>query len=205
MVGRCEFTYAGASELTINEIGYDALPRRMPKHPLLVQLLEEMRDEVTAHHVARQAEQEKMDLAQIVDYVGRTACAECHNEIFTGYLNSQHAHAVATLTAKEEQRNGLCLPCHTTGFNAPTGFTVTGRAAGLDCVGCEQCHGPGEVHIQLERGAELTGPLDGLNRFGLREVTEATCRECHVETTNPDFDYALKLPLIDHGTSPPGK
>lgn len=198
-VGRALVEFGKNKPAEMHELAFDKLPKRMEKHPLIVKLLEEMSAEVTEHHRVIHAENMSRDLETVVDYVGRTACAECHSELYEGYMMTRHAFAVTTLVDKDEQSNGLCLPCHTTGYGEVTGFSIAARSEGLDSVGCEQCHGPDEVHIQLMRGADLTGPADGLDEFGLREVREADCRQCHEENTNPDFDYGEKLPLVAHG------
>ena len=198
VIGRCEFTRDGADSLTINEIAMDPLPKGMGKHPMIVSLLEEMSAEVTEYHRGLHQEMMNRDLDTVVDYVGRTACAECHNEIYQEYMKSKHAFAVTSLVDIGESRNGLCLPCHTTGFGEVTGFSMVSRTDNLDSVGCEQCHGPGEVHIQIMNGAKLTGPTRGLNGFGVRPVTEDVCRRCHMENTDPDFDFSTRIDAIQH-------
>jgi hypothetical protein len=177
-------------------ISLDKLVRTMDENELILDLLDDMAAEITELHRKRQAEQSSIDPSEVVDYLGNEACVECHGDVVSSYELARHAKAYSSIKQREEQRNGMCLPCHTTGYGEPTGFSLVKPIEAFQGVGCESCHGPGEVHVQLMRGLGLTGPLDNLNENGLHEVTEAVCVDCHVETTDPGFDFQRKRVLV---------
>jgi hypothetical protein len=72
-------------------------------------------------------------------------------------------------------------------------------------VGCERCHGPGELHVRLQNeGAPAAVPDDTIvNPAKLRpDLREAVCQQCHlqgeqriVRRGGADFDYRPGLPL----------
>lgn len=112
-------------------------------------------------------------------FVGSSACQDCHDEIFGKWQESLHAHAYATLVAKNEQANAECLSCHTVGFGEETGYNQTAATAHLTNVGCESCHGRGGLHVRT-RGTALS----------FAKATEATCVRCHTEKMSPKFAFA---------------
>jgi hypothetical protein len=73
---------------------------------------------------------------------------------------------------------------------ADTGTTDT-------AITCERCHGPGKYYYPsyVMRDRELARAV------GLLEPSERTCLGCHTESTPSltRFEYAKKLPLIEHG------
>jgi predicted CXXCH cytochrome family protein len=109
-------------------------------------------------------------------YIGNGSCKLCHEEIYGKWAATKHAQALGTLASKKEDRNHLCLPCHTTGFGQPTGFGKALEGVDLGNVGCEACHGSGEYHV-------TTG-----NR-NLVVSNEALCKSCHTAEWSPKFVY----------------
>lgn len=101
-----------------------------------------------------------------------------------------------------------CLFCHSNGM-APTRFTVNKYqeplfANGLG-IGCERCHGPGELHIKEEEGSYK--PQEGFKttvnpRDLPPSLREAICEQCHLEGQprllkrgREPFDFRPGLPL----------
>lgn len=79
--------------------------------------------------------------------------------------------------AGEENLSTPCVACHTTGYN-PAGNQdglpgLVGSWA-LDGIQCEECHGPGSLHMQSPRGIALKIDRD-----------PETCRQCHTTSTEP--------------------
>ena len=119
-------------------------------------------------------------------FVGNAVCKECHAKEYLDWLQTPHARAFSLLEAEGEADNGTCQPCHTTGYGWPGGFMGLEITPDRVHVGCESCHGPGELHAQDPEGARLP------------PVTEATCRACHTPEQELSFDFERKLPLVDH-------
>jgi len=145
-------------------------------------------------------------------YVGSAACRECHigrehGSQYVQWASSRHGAAywrLATEWAKllaafrpqyrditapiEEDR---CLQCHVTGAQDDEGlFEVSFDAS--EGVGCETCHGPGSLYMDVEvmedREAFLTA--------GGIVPDERTCRMCH---RNPErFDFGEWWPKVTH-------
>lgn len=74
-------------------------------------------------------------------------------------------------------------------------------------IGCERCHGPGELHVKRHRSeAPSPGPNDDIvNPARLeRNLAEAICQQCHLQgagkapvTDRDQWDYRPGLPLTD--------
>jgi hypothetical protein len=115
-------------------------------------------------------------------YVGNAECSRCHVEEQAFWLTTSHAHAIDTLELRNKEFDRNCVGCHVTGWEEPGG-SVLGHTQGLENVQCEQCHGPGSMHVQ--------NPLLNNVPTGVHTVVpEATCTSCHNEEHSPRFDYA---------------
>lgn len=118
-------------------------------------------------------------------YVGRTACRDCHANIYDQYM-TQPMGEVNPATSEADSRHVTkdCSACHVTGFGEPTGGVKEAYNADnpLDGIGCESCHGPGSKHIAAgstsERKAQIT-----------REVPDKTCWNCHGDRFNTPDGY----------------
>jgi hypothetical protein len=184
--------------LVCNSVGQVRLLTEMPKHKLIEAQLEQLSGQITE---AELKEQRKLDLIQhdqVIDYLGSAACAQCHPGEYSDFTKSKHFSALETLKAKHEERNALCLSCHTTGYGTPTGFVMARPVMSLRQVGCESCHGPGEVHRELKLKKEITGPLQGVDGQGLKPVQPTTCQVCHTPETSSKFNYDLFVTRVNH-------
>src|SRR5262249_52353349 len=79
-----------------------------------------------------------------------------------------------------------CLFCHTNHADCVAGSLNHFRLRVFRgyAIGCERCHGPGELHVQRhERGEPATGFDDTIvNPNRLEPVLrEAVCQQCHLE------------------------
>jgi nitrate/TMAO reductase-like tetraheme cytochrome c subunit len=119
------------------------------------------------------------------DPVGPETCKACHPVAYELWRQGPHARAQAALPERS-RTDARCTGCH-----APE---ASRAQAG---VGCEACHGNGQLyaHRYVMRDRELARLL------GLQEVGEKTCARCHDEAAPglSRWDYARKLPLIQHG------
>ncbi len=74
-------------------------------------------------------------------------------------------------------------------------------------IGCERCHGPGELHAAKYRNNPTAVGVDNtiVNPAGLsRELSEAICQQCHLQAAGKallagkdEWDYRPGLPLTD--------
>jgi hypothetical protein len=103
-----------------------------------------------------------------------------------------------------------CLFCHCNDAR-PVEGTVNGYRTdplfrGL-AIGCERCHGPGELHVALRRRGEDPGKVDSsiVNPRHLEPaLREAVCQQCHLQGAESVvrrgrslWDYRPGLPLHD--------
>jgi len=94
---------------------------------------------------------------------------------FTNDLLSKQAGFVSYHSG-EENLSTPCVACHTTGYNSAGNQDNLPGLVGnwvLDGIQCEQCHGPGSLHITNPTGIVMKISLDA-----------ETCRQCHSTDTN---------------------
>jgi hypothetical protein len=177
-------------------------------------------------------------------YVGSKACAKCHAQEYQTWLQSRHAGAYQTLSANPKshpphnrQFDGECIVCHTTGFGYRTGFrdrladlTDADKSKHLFGVGCENCHGPGSLHVDDPKDKQYRAALSPWREkpgeyLSLQAIEEGKdkekdkkippgematanrvfrlCFQCH--DTDNDHDFSLeKWKKIAHGAGPTG-
>lgn len=156
------------------------------------------------------------------DFVGAQKCGECHTKAYKKWKTSKHAHAYETLkTGRKGQysqpisriHDPECLCCHTTGWNPQgvfpyqSGFLPekVAQARGnadaftlLQGQQCENCHGPGKSHTDLEwsnRNNPKTTDEEQLlaARRGMKLTKDAAkdnlCRKCHDLENSPKFEF----------------
>ena len=119
------------------------------------------------------------------DFVSASECKTCHQQAYDTWEKSAHAGAMKTLEKTDQQFDPECVRCHTTGTNQRGGFVNLARTPELADVQCEACHGPGRSHKQ-EPGPKY-GP-----------VGEDTCRACHTQDLDPEFDYDKSWKKVEH-------
>ena len=117
--------------------------------------------------------------------VGAETCRVCHPAAFEIWRESAHARAFLVLPERS-RADARCIACH-----AAEGSQ---RQAGVTC---ESCHGNGQLYSLpfVMRDRELARAL------GLLDPGEKSCLRCHDESSPSlsRFDYARKLPLVEHG------
>ncbi len=119
-------------------------------------------------------------------FLGNLACKNCHENAYTQWESTSHAHAFATLEAEGKHAVTDCQSCHVTGATAEGGFQDPQSTPHLASVGCESCHGPGAAHVDNQFAA-----------YG--KMTIDTCTACHDVENSPKFDYYSYLPRVTHG------
>lgn len=120
------------------------------------------------------------------EFVGWQKCRGCHPDQADRWQKTGHAASFLTLTAKNQQFNPNCLPCHVTakGLLTPTGSSV---APVFQMVSCESCHGPGRRHSTNHK-ANKTKP-----------VSEMICLNCHVPDHDDSFNFPRDLQKLKCG------
>ena len=95
-------------------------------------------------------------------YMGVEACAKCHPGAKEVWEKTAHAHAYKTLADQLKEFNLDCVGCHVTGYEKPSGSSVTVND-GLRNVQCEECHGPGSKHAAspASKGMLVASPPPG--------------------------------------------
>ncbi len=100
-----------------------------------------------------------------------------------------------------------CLFCHANRAEHVPGTTNRYRStvSDLEAIGCERCHGPGELHVRSrEKEEPATGLDDTIVNPGRLEHTlrESICQQCHLQgqqrilrRSTQTFDFRPGLPL----------
>jgi hypothetical protein len=116
---------------------------------------------------------------------GSAACAACHVQANSIWKASSHAHAWEILLSKGNQVDPFCQQCHTTAYGLPGGFISMAQSTTLTGVGCENCHGPSQSHVQNPAVHTAFLPRD-------------QCVRCHDGENSPGFDAEAAWQLIQH-------
>lgn len=114
-------------------------------------------------------------------YVGIEACADCHEEAVELWNTTVHARGYETLVAANKQFDLSCVGCHVTGFREPGGSEVVENHH-LQSVQCEQCHGPGSLHVEDPSSANIR-----------LEAPSSVCLSCHTAEHSDTFEYEAYL------------
>lgn len=164
-------------------------------------------------------------------YVGVENCKDCHTKAYAKWKTTKHAHAYESLIkgrkdVKEwvpRNHDPECLACHTTGWEPQevkrydSGYLLESLAESrrqpqlythLKGQQCENCHGPGSRHVELERqwrdapksvddAALRTARVDMQMR---KEQVEKSnfCMKCHDLDNSPKFDFATYWREVEH-------
>ena len=120
-------------------------------------------------------------------YSGSEVCGVCHESQHDTWLLTQHAGAYDTLVKHGAETDPECVSCHVVGFGAEGGFDMATRAAALEDVGCESCHGRGGPHLSPD--------------FVQGDNYESACLTCHDQKHSLGFEYASFVPQISHAAN----
>jgi hypothetical protein len=142
-------------------------------------------------------------------YVGSSACASCHRDIYLEWRQTPHARALTTLREIDYEADPECIRCHVVGwrrmsdgsfFVVESGFRDAETTGFLGGVGCENCHGPGERHVAEPWNADLFA------RGGPNHLPPGTdaCQRCHDPENSVHFlsKEAWYLEQVSHARVP---
>ena len=139
-----------------------------------------------------------LSLAGAPEFVGVEGC-NCHKTEVKDWTESTHGKAFDQLLASKRDRKqnkalkdlGIdykkdfdkdekCLPCHTTGYGQPGGYSLQNEKAELKGAGCESCHGAGSLYRVLHKEKDETFTKAEAAAMGeIYPPNEETCRKCH--------------------------
>jgi len=156
-------------------------------------------------------------------YIGAKSCKKCHFPWFKSWKKTPMAKAFDILKPggsaeakakykldpkKDYTKDATCLACHTTGYGKPGGYPAlvegkawtedeTKRAALMEGVQCEACHGPGSETGKYKKDTPEYKKAD-LLKMGMIDPTEENCKTCHNEksptiTADTKFDYKASI------------
>jgi len=139
-------------------------------------------------------------------YAGSEACKECHEISYNKWKSSAHAKAAQTLKNKHQEKNEVCLKCHSTEWiQQPTWPEWTFDKFAPE-MGCESCHGPGQAHIGMinimvqsknrQYWEDIKVKVKYLQTEG--PLSKNTCLKCHDQANSPDFDFVKYWDKISH-------
>jgi hypothetical protein len=117
---------------------------------------------------------------------GSASCIECHKTDDKLWHTSKHSHAVEVLRERNFHVDPFCLSCHTTGYGLAGGFVSLKTTPQLMAVGCENCHGPSQAHVN---DPKIKTPFAAADQ----------CVRCHDQENSPKFVYSEYWKKIDHG------
>jgi hypothetical protein len=144
------------------------------------------------------------------EYVGANVCGECHRKAYAAWKETPHAHATSSIkTGRVGQEadyisrihDAECVACHVTGWDPKlfvrynSGYVSERESAHLLGQQCENCHGPGGRHTELERqfakDKNLTGDVTKFRKLAqlfVDEAAENQCAKCHDGDNDPNFN-----------------
>jgi hypothetical protein len=162
-------------------------------------------------------------------YVGSKTCLPCHFKEHVSWQKKPKAKALSTLLpneaadrkkaagldpAKDYSRDAACVRCHVTGYGKPGGYPEivagrewtpeeTARAKLMENVGCESCHGPGELANPFKK-ANKEYKWAEVEKLGMVKPAETLCASCHNKDspTFKEFDYAARKKEGGHDLFP---
>ena len=134
-------------------------------------------------------------------YVGSKKCKACHPTKYNKWKKTKKAThswkayaSLARFLTNEEKIS--CLKCHTTGYGKEGGFINEQLTPNMKNLGCEACHGPGELHIKAKKRYKKTTININKDVDTKGRLTDKSCEECHTEEWNKAFNF---YPMIHSG------
>jgi len=155
-------------------------------------------------------------------FVGVNDCAECHTKAHAKWKESRHSHAFESLIKGRENYQGEwisrihdpeCLVCHTTGWSQThysrfeSGYLSEQATPHMLNQQCENCHGPGSHHSDLEwkyqedrKTVKFEDLVEARREVQLTEVkaVKSVCIRCHDGDNSPDFDFEKYWEKVKH-------
>lgn len=156
------------------------------------------------------------------EFVGVSDCAKCHTKAHSKWKESRHAHAFESLIKGRENYQGEwvsriydpeCLVCHTTGWSQThysryeSGYLSEDSTPHLLNQQCENCHGPGSHHSELEwkyeddrKSVTFEELVAARKEVQLTETkaVKSVCIRCHDGDNSPNFNFEKYWEKVKH-------
>jgi Cytochrome c554 and c-prime len=135
-------------------------------------------------------------------YIGSDKCVDCHPKEAAVWEKSRHRQSYKSLLDHGEAQTFDCLECHSTGFLRPGGYDPAKSfdvlRDPLASVGCEDCHGPGALHIDLAGKGKWQAEDVPRGHLGIARGELNACTRCHDSYNSPSFDAPSFWERIRH-------
>lgn len=172
----------------------------------------------------------RCSLREEARFEGVASCKKCHFKQWMSWKKTPMSKAFETLkpggkadakkkleldAGKDYTKDPKCLECHTTGYGKPGGYPAlvegkkwtekeTKRAAAMQGVQCESCHGPGSLTSPYKKENERYARAELVKR-GLVVPDQKNCQACHNEKSPTltkenklDYDKVINDPEKIH-------
>lgn len=147
--------------------------------------------------------------AAVNEFVGAKVCGECHKSALEVWEGTKHAHATETLKTGHAVNSKPwinrvfdpeCVACHVTGWDPrkfvryKSGYTDEKTTSHLAGQQCENCHGPGGRHTELEhqfaKDQKLTDEIAAWRKYHrlAKKTALDLCTRCHDGDNDPNFN-----------------
>jgi hypothetical protein len=188
----------------------------------LLELQKLVSQEPSIEHPRNAAERETND------FVGAETCGECHTKAYAHWKTTGHARGTISIQQGRAGQEGdyisrihdaECVACHVTGWDPRevvryrSGWVDEDTTPHLAGQQCENCHGPGGRHSELERLLAAGDPAvsqadaDHWRNFAQLSIDTSLdlCVRCHDGDNDPHFNKAsfpkywdkIKHPWLD--------
>lgn len=184
--------------------------RHFKNHPEMVQLMKHYQQQLQDERIAESDELLINNHPSGSTFVGAEKCGDCHTKAYAHWKETSHALGFTTLKEGpwhenraservgwiERQYDPECLSCHVVGWHPQemlrysSGFLNEQASIKLRGQQCENCHGPGSLHVSREESsAGMDELLEGRKqvRRTLEEARKSMCVECHDADNSPKF------------------
>lgn len=130
-------------------------------------------------------------------FVGAETCKSCHPNTYQKWSTTRHAYAWPSIESGHRGNRTMdaeCVSCHSTGFGFESGFVNATLTPHLANQQCENCHGPGSLHVVDPTNREQREAMI-LTR---EQAEQALCIRCHDSDNDPEWDFARRWPAVAH-------
>jgi hypothetical protein len=177
--------------------------QRFENAPEMTELMREYQKEIVLRRPDHNVE---FKFNRDATFVGVDQCKDCHTKAYEVWKKTAHSHGLESLTTGradekpeyvvDRQYDPECLACHVTGwdpqlaFRFKSGYVDRKTTPNLTDQQCENCHGPGSAHVELERAFAKDQKESPELTKRREEIGETrSCEDCHDHDNSPHFNY----------------
>lgn len=137
-------------------------------------------------------------------FVGSEKCGSCHKRSYRKWLESKHSKATAMVIKEKHVFDPECITCHSTGWRQQevlpwkSGFQNIEKTPQLVGNGCENCHGPGSLHVEAEESETEPNYRNVMSLDRQTKRDNFCTQKCHDLDNSPNFDFSKYWPQIQH-------